>query len=121
MTDPNFSTILNLLDEQRCKEFLLRKFYPEGPVCPYCRQPLSNKKTKRFFENKISFCNLCRRKFRPARGTALDGTKLRFKEVILLMLLFQLGVPTSKIIRSFGRCKFTVNSWRNKWKYGILI
>lgn len=106
----------SLLDEDRCRQWFLRKLYPADAACPSCGRILSKKQQDLFFMGKRIACKGCGRWFNERSGTMLSGTHMSYGEAMLLMLLLGLGQTARLIASILGYDEDTVRTWRNKFE-----
>ena len=108
--------VVSCLSENDCRRAIIDFLHPGGPGCPRCGAKLSEERHERFYRNHISFCSSCKKKFFATTGTFASSAKIRFKEIIFLFLLIDLGIRYSEILRHLPRCKDTLNRWKKKYE-----
>lgn len=104
------------LDQDRCREWLLKQIHKDGVSCPECGNTIKDdKRCARFWGGKRLSCPECGKKFTALTGTLLSGSSLNFKEILFLMLALGSGARTSDTARRIGCDPKTVTNWRNKF------
>jgi len=73
------TVVLDLLDEQRCREWLLSKVHPFGPSCPGCGGPVVNdRQVASWWAGRRVCCKCCGKYFSATTGTVLNKMGLSF-------------------------------------------
>ena len=92
--------ITELLDEDACYAKLVAWLHPEGFACPRCHRA-DRMRVHRSHRVPIldSRCGHCRRVFNAFTGTALQGTRRRPSELVLIVRGVAQGVPTAQLAR----------------------
>lgn len=87
-----------LLDQERCRKFFLEWLFNGQDVqCPRCGFPLQGARRPRFFKGEISYCSGCGKKYYPLRGSLFHWSKLNYVELVLILVLSELGVDSGQI------------------------
>jgi transposase-like protein len=95
--------ISDLMDEDACYQKLLGWLHPDGLACPRCgtRDDLGVHRRRR--APVLDYrCKLCHRVFNAFTDTALQGTKRRPVELMLILRGIAQGVPTAQLARELG-------------------
>lgn len=92
----------DFLDADFCRQWLLNRVHPEGPVCPWCGAEIQGRAAGRFWELKKIECPACGRKFTARTNTELSGLKLDERGLVLFCLLVGAGFPLSWIAKRFN-------------------
>ena len=93
-----------LMDETACYEFLVGLLHPGGLACPRCGDRDHLRVHRRDRAPILAYrCAACRRIFTAFTGTALQGTKRRPVELVLILRGIAQGVPTAQMAREL-RC-----------------
>jgi len=103
------------LDADYCREWILHELHSEDPVCPFCGHRIVTREPGRFWENKICFCGICKKKFNAKTGTILTGLNLKFEEIILILFLIDFGLGNPQIASITGRRRDSVRALRYKF------
>jgi transposase-like protein len=92
--------ITDLLDEDACYAKLVSWLHPEGLACPRCgradRMPVHRRHRSPVLDYR---CGHCRRVFNAFTGTALQGTRRRPAQLVLIIRGVAQGVPTAQLAR----------------------
>jgi transposase-like protein len=92
-----------LMDEEACYAKLLTWLHPGGLACPRCRARDGLRIHRRHRAPILDYrCTACHRVFNAFTGTALQGTKRRPVELMLILRGFAQGVPTAQLARELG-------------------
>ena len=106
---------LDLLDEQRCREWLLSKVHPFGPSCPGCGGPVVNdRQVASWWAGRRVCCKCCGKYFSATTGTVLNKMGLSFRQAFLLLLGLDLNLEIKAIARLCACHRDTVRLWRDK-------
>lgn len=84
-----------MFDEEESRLVIEKAFWPNGPVCPYCKAG-ANHISKIFGKRRGLYrCNWCsnRRQFSVTVGTPLESTHLPFRSWLFAFRLLAEGVP----------------------------
>jgi hypothetical protein len=94
-------SLLDLLDEQACYDFLVDALHPDGLACPVCGgDHLTIHRAHR--DPVLDYRCACGRVFNAWTGTALQGTQRRPSELLLIARGIAQGVPTARLARELG-------------------
>ncbi len=95
--------IAELLDEQACYARLLAWLHPAGLACPRCgradRMRVHRSRRAPVLDYR---CGHCRRVFNAFTGSALQGTRRRLGQLVLIVRGIAQGVPTAQLARELG-------------------
>lgn len=93
----------DLLDEQKCYEFLLNVLHPEGLKCPN-GHPLSEASVHMRDRAPILDyrCKSCGRFFNAFSGTVLEATKHNCIQLVQILRGIAQGVSTAQLAREIG-------------------
>jgi transposase-like protein len=109
--DLKLATLSGLFsDEDKAREFLESKLWPDGPVCPHCDSTeayaLNGREgSKNPVPRGVYKCKKCRKKFTFRVGTIFEDSKVplsRWLMAIHLMTSSKKGVSSHKIARDCG-------------------
>ncbi len=97
-------------DEDKAREFLEAKRWPNGPICPHCESQkvyrLEPKpESKRPVRPGVYKCGKCRKQFTVRIGTVFEGSKIplcKWLMAIHLMTSSKKGISTHQIAREVG-------------------
>jgi len=93
----------DLMDESACYEFLVGLLHPNGLACPHCGDRDHLKVHRRDRAPILAYrCTACRRISTAFTGTALQGTKRRSVELVLILGGIAQGVSTAQLARELG-------------------
>jgi transposase-like protein len=95
--------LIDLMDEDACYAQLVAWLHPDGLACPRCgaRQGLGVHRRSR--APVVDYrCATCGRVFNAFTGTALQASKRRPAELVLILRGFAQGVPTARLARELG-------------------
>jgi transposase-like protein len=96
--------ISDLMDEDACYAKLVGWLHPDGLACPRCGARDGLTVHHRHRAPILDYrCAACHRVFNAFTGTALQGTKRRPAELVLLLRGFAQGVSTARLARELGR------------------
>lgn len=95
--------VTDLLDEDACYAKLVSWLHPGGIVCPRCHRADRMLVHRRHRSPVLDYrCGHCRRVFNSFTGTALQGTKRRPGQLVLIVRGIAQGVPTAQLARELG-------------------
>ena len=96
--------IVDLMDQEGCRQKLFDLLHPEGFACPRCgaREGL-NIHRRRADSPVVDYrCKGCRRVFNMFTDTPWQGTHLSPAQILLILRGIAQGVPTAKLAREVG-------------------
>jgi transposase-like protein len=95
--------ISDLMDVDACSATLVGWLHPGGLACPRCGARDGLGVHRRHRAPVLDYrCAGCERVFNAFTGTALQGTKRRPVELVLILRGFAQGVPTAQLARELG-------------------
>jgi transposase-like protein len=109
--DLNAMTMAGLFaDEDKAREFMEAKRWPNGPVCPHCGSEkayrlVGKPESKKPVRKGVCKCNKCRQQFTVKVGTIFEDSKLPIRYwlyAIHLMTSSKKGVSSHQIARELG-------------------
>ncbi len=109
--DLNLSTMTTLFaDEEKAREFLESKRWPNGPVCPHCESKKVYKLTPQAGSKKpvrpgVYKCGDCREQFTVRIGTICEESKIPLNKWLMAIHLLtssKKGVSSHQIAREVG-------------------
>jgi transposase-like protein len=107
--------IVDLLDEDLSKAWLLKYFHPEGLKCPHCGKGVEEarefRKTKKS-QLLVWRCNACQGIYNLYSGTVFEGKHLRPMQVVVLVRGVCKGEPAATLAREMGVSRQTVHAIR---------
>ncbi len=96
--------ITDLMDEDACYAKLLTWLHPGGLACPQCGERDRLHVHRRHRAPVLDYrCGHCHRVFNAFTGTALQGTRRRPAELVLIARGIAQGVPTAQLARELDR------------------
>lgn len=98
MTDyfKHFST------DKACREYLVNKFWKNGPVCPYCG---NKKKIYKYKSRDVHKCSKCEKQFTITTGTIFSDSRLPLHKIFLAYYLISCnkkGISSTQLARALG-------------------
>lgn len=109
--DLNLATLSHLFtDENAAREFLEKKRWPNGPVCPHCDSTevyrlTAKPESRRPVRPSVYKCSKCREQFTVRIGTIFEESKLPISKWLMaihLMTSSKKGVSSHQIARELG-------------------
>ena len=109
--------IVDLLDEELSRQWILKHFHPEGLKCPHCQAGLD--RAREFRQTKTSHltvyrCNDCEGIYNLYSRTVFAGRYFRPAQAVLLLRGVTKGAPTAEIAREIGVSRQTVHQVRRE-------
>jgi transposase-like protein len=112
-------------DEEKAREFLEQKRWPDGPVCPHCGevnnayrlQPRESKKGKHARKG-LWKCGGCREQFSVTVGTVFEDTHVPLNKWVLaihLLCASKKGMSAHQLFRMMGTFYGKVGSYKTAW------
>lgn len=97
-----FST-LELMDEQKCYEYLVGILHPEGLYCPTCGKPVAQSKVHRRDRAPLLYFHCsCGRIYNALAGTLWQGTHHTCCLIVRILQGFAQGIPTLHLEKELG-------------------
>lgn len=95
--------ISDLMDENKCYNFLLDVFHPEGLRCPRCHAREELRVHHSYRDPVLNYrCTRCKCVFNAWTGTLFKGTHWRPSQMVLILRGFTQGVPTAQLARELS-------------------
>jgi transposase-like protein len=108
---------IEMLNEEACRDWFLRKLHPDGARCPKCGQEItSEKKANSYWDMKRVSCLACGRSFSAVTGTSLHKIGIEFRALYLLLFLVTHGVRVNRIAANLGISTGAAYLWANRAK-----
>lgn len=104
------------LNEETCREWVLKRLHPDGAFCPGCGVAVPEKSLQRFWMSERLKCCQCEKFFTALTGTFLSGCQLDYREVILLAVLLSPDINDKTIAEILDMSSANVRIWRNKFE-----
>jgi transposase-like protein len=109
--------IVDLLDDELSRQWLLKYFHPAGLKCPHCGGGLDQ--AREFRQTKTSQltvyrCRQCQGIYNLYRQTVFEGRSFRPAQVVLLLRGVTKGQPSAEIGREIGVSRQTVHEVRQE-------
>jgi hypothetical protein len=97
-----FSTV-ELMDEQKCYDYLVEILHPDGLCCPECKSPVEQSKVHRRDRAPILYFRCCcGRIYNAFSGTLWGGTHHRCCVIVRILQGFAQGIPTLHLAKELG-------------------
>jgi len=109
--------IVDLIDDELSRHWLLNHFHPKGLKCPHCGAGLDQ--AREFRQTKSSQltvyrCNRCQGVYNLYSRTVFEGRYFRPAQAVLLLRGVTKGQPTAEIAREIGVSRPTVHEVRQE-------
>jgi hypothetical protein len=109
--------IVELIDDELSRHWLLKHFHPAGLTCPHCGAGLDQ--ARAFRQTKTSQltvyrCNRCQGIYNLYSRTVFEGRYFRPAQAVLLLRGVTKGQPTAEIAREIGVSRPTVHEVRQE-------
>ena len=97
-----FSTV-ELMDEQKCYDYLVEILHPDGLGCPECETPVEHSKVHRRDRAPVLYfrCS-CGRIYNAFAGTLWQGTHHRCGVIVRILQGVAQGTPTLHLAKELG-------------------
>lgn len=97
-----FSTV-ELMDEEKCYEFLVSILHPQGLHCPRCGQPVAHSRVHRRDRAPVLYYRCpCARVYNAWADTLWQGTHHPCSQIVRILQGFVEGVPTLHLAQELG-------------------
>lgn len=103
-----------ILDEEACRTWAIRRMHPAGPICPRCRVSPSGRQAETFAGGGRIHCNSCGAWYTARTGTSLEGSTLDWRQFRLLVIMIANGRPVTETADLCGVSSDTVRVWRRR-------
>ncbi|MBJ6798632.1 IS1 family transposase [Geomonas propionica] len=110
---------VDVLDEDACRAWFLRKLHLHGAHCPECgREVVSERKLATFWGLGRVKCSdeSCNKTFSALTGTVLSGLGIEFRALYLLLFMAGCGVNVNRIAPQLGISVSAAYLWAKKAK-----
>jgi transposase-like protein len=108
----------DLLSEEACRDWFLQKIRPDGAFCPKCHKEVPGEKSRKsFWELRRVKCTGCHVLFLATTDTILEGLKIDFRELYLILFLTGCGLSAHQVVDRVGVTRQTVCAWLTKFKF----
>jgi transposase-like protein len=95
--------LTRLLSPQRCYDFLVPLFHPDGLHCPNGHPPEETYVHKRDRDPVLDYrCKTCGRCFNIFTGAVLQGTKYTVTQIVQLLRGIAQGISTAQLAREMS-------------------
>ena len=95
--------IIDLMDEQKCYDFLVEILHPDGLHCPSCRAPVEQSRVHRRDRAPLLYFGCpCGRVYNAFAGTLWQGTHHRCSTIVRILQGFAQGTPTLHLATELG-------------------
>jgi len=96
-------SLVDLMDEQKCYEFIVNILHPDGLHCPKCETPVEQCKVHRRGRVPLlySFCP-CGSVYNAFSNTVWKGTHHRCSVIVRILQGFAQGTPTLHLAKELG-------------------
>ncbi|MBI3582397.1 MAG: hypothetical protein HY096_00420 [Nitrospinae bacterium] len=107
----------SFLNEEVCREWILRRLYPDTVKCPACKSIIVDATTlKNFWELKRCRCKNCKKWFSAKVGTIFDNGQMIMSEIAMLAIFLYLKVPYKVIAEKLNMHPVSVSMWEKKFR-----
>jgi transposase-like protein len=110
--------LADLMDERRCREWLLEQLHPLGLVCPYCTDPHA-RPVKRPALIPGWRCRTCDRFYTMLTGTVFEKTRQSARTLVLLLQGVAQGKSTSQLAREVKMSRQQVHKLRQRLQTNV--
>ena len=106
----------DFLDRERCREWVLERLHGHDPACPECGGLLDDpRRLARWRANGRIRCGGCGKFYSATTGTFMAGSRLGFRQVVLLALLMGLGLSNAQAAAILGCSAEAARLWRARF------
>lgn len=109
--------IVDLVDDELSRHWLLKHFHPEGLKCPHCGARLDQAREFRQTQTSqltVYRCTICQGVYNLYSRTVFEGRYFRPAQAVLLLRGVTKGQPTAEIAREIGISRPTVHAVRQE-------
>lgn len=103
-----------LLDDDRCRRWLIKMLHPVGIHCPFCGTPANDCQDDALQEGKWVRCQACPRHFSAFSKSSLSKLHWRCTEFVQLLLFFSAGWSVRRIANKLECSESAVRSWESR-------
>lgn len=100
-----------LLDEDCCRHWLIKKLHPGSINCPFCGTPAEDCQGDNLLEGKWVVCQLCSKCYSAFTRTCLSGMHWTCREYVQLLLFVGAGWSAKRIANKLECSESAVRSW----------
>lgn len=109
-------------DEEKCREWILKKLHPAGALCPGCKQAINDAcRLSHFWNGDRLNCLYCGKYFTALTGQIFSGSHLSFGGLFLLAALSGAGINDKIIAAKLNLTPESCRLWRLKFKTLTLL
>lgn len=107
------SKLPDIPGNKKCWLTLNRIVFGNNVLCPGCGRPLREQ-----YKQGYCWCKFCRRKYRPTshRASWLYGTKLKPRQLFLLIACWQARMSTETVVEVAGVSYPTITRWYDRFR-----
>ena len=102
-------SIKHLGNERKCEGLIARTVFGNKISCPVCRNHLLRRE-------KYYWCGICRRKIRLRSYIKFPRSKLKYKDMLILILSWQKNVHPGAVKHLRGISYTTINRWYSRFR-----
>lgn len=102
------------LDELTCRSWVMLRLHRSGAGCPGCGAPITPGQRESFFGQKRVKCSACGKYFNARSATFLSGSKLDYRQIVLMNYLIGIGVNDAVIASALNVDRTTVWDYRKR-------
>lgn len=105
----------DLMDEQKCYDYLVDILHPHGLSCPHCYRPVAESKVHRMDREPLLYYRcFCGRVFNAFAGTDWQGTHYSCSTIVQILKGIAQGTTTSHLAKELGIDRVNVLQRRHK-------
>lgn len=95
--------VVDLMDQERCYEFLVTTLHPEGLCCTACQKPVAAARVRdRSRAPLVKYTCPCGRGYHAFSGTLWQGTHKSCAQIVSILQGFSQGKTTAQLARELG-------------------
>lgn len=98
----------DFFDSDFCRYWLLSRLHPDQPECLGCHKKIEGRALQGFWEGKKIQCPECGKRFTARAGTILSRLHLDYRDLILLLILFELRFSIMQISKIMNLSRKTI-------------
>lgn len=104
-------------DEEKCREWVLKKLHPCGAFCPGCKRTIDDAcRIAHFWNGDRLNCQNCGKYFTALTGSIFSGAHQNFRGLFLLAALSGAGINDKIIAAKLSLTPESCRLWRIKFK-----
>jgi transposase-like protein len=104
----------SIMDEERCRAWLIRRLHGADWSCPGCSRPVNSNLLARYFDGGRIKCSACGTFFTALSGTFLSGVHFNCRQIIVMYFMMSQGIFDKQISETVGINIESVRLWRKK-------